>query len=528
LSADTELQGLVLARCRRDPVWWADQFAWTLDTRREGEGEQRLPMTLFRDYQTDLLRLFLGIESDEDGYHYRDPHGELWPLAIDKPRDAGGTETIIKAIVWAWLFEPGANYGVMSRKENEVDDRTPDSLFGRLRWTIAHLPPWMVPHEFRRWDGQRFHRFFDRHMMLYNPTNGNVIAGTSTGGSAFRSRRYRRVFFDEAAAVENNLMVSIMRAINMVSRAPCLLSSPGGGPFERIVKGEDVQTTEWGDPDPKLGWLRYQCTHDMDPRKTADVLARESARMTHEEAQQELYGSFDAHTIGKIWPEFNRDEHVYSWEQWPDEYRAIMQAGRWSLWEAWDFGVNPSLSAVVWAIELAESLYLLDYRCWVNATPETIAKDVAAAGYFTRHSPQGRKPDYRVGDPAMNLRVQINGSWRDFMREQGIDLQSMPNNESREASVMRVRKAIIDGRLYCAPACGVRHDRRMPTLVDSLVNYKRMVPRGKDSIHTYSGRPDVPPEKNEHSHLADCVQYIGDWVWATRKKSRARRATYSY
>jgi hypothetical protein len=368
-------------------------------------------------------------------------------------------------------------------------------------------------------------------MVLYNPLNGNVIAGTSTSTSAFRSRRYRRVFFDEVAALLDGDLIRVMKSINMVSRAPALVSTPDGrGHFSRIALGEVVTTTEWGDPEPQLGWMRYQCTPDMDPRKTDDVMARERARLTQDEQEQELYGSFDAGAVGRIWPEFSRDDHVYDWEQWPQTHREIRQAGRWSLWESWDFGISASLTAVAWALEQAGVLYLLDYRCWMSATPATIAKDVAEAGYATADNPGGIKPDYRVGDPAMSIKNQLQGSWKLYLAEHGIRLQAMAQNESREASVMRVRNAIIDGRLFCAPACAKRiPGTSLPTLVDSIINYSRYLPRGKDSVHTYSGRPDIPPAKDEYSHLADCVQYIGDWIWVTKKKSsKPTRAVYSY
>ncbi len=526
---DDTTRANVLTLCRRDPLYWLDNFAWTIDTRIEGEDKQNLPLVAFT-YQREVFKLFLGI----GGPQYRDAGGDLWPLLIDKFRAAGLTEIITKAMVWGWLFDSGCNYGVMSRSENEVDDRIDDCLFGRVRTTIAALPAWMRP---SGWRGEKPDRYLDRHMSARNPDNGNVIMGSSTSGSAFRSRRQRRVFYDEASMPHDGIMLPVMRSLQSVSRALCLVATPNGwNHFARMIHGEIVQTTRWGDPLPKYGWMHVRCTWDMDPRNTPEWFERTKILMTDEEFAQEINISYEASTPGRIWPEFSQDDHVYDWDQWDDVKRYLL---RGVLYEAWDFGTGPSLTCVVWALEHKDAVYLLDYRGWSGATPDQIAKDVGEAGYYSSYNPQGRKPTHRIGDPAMMIRGAFQRTWQDHLAEHGIRL-SWRHTESREDSIYRVRKAIINSaeaaadedealvaagaQLHCAPACGRRHKPGIPTLVESMLHYRRRLTSRGAGVNTYSGRPDVAADKDKHSHMADCVQYLGDWIWPeVRPRQRPAR-----
>ena len=63
----------------------------------------------------------------------------------------GLTWTLTWYQMWRWLFTENWGGFNLSRSESEVDDGTGDpgsSLFGKYRWSIDHLPQWLIPEGF--------------------------------------------------------------------------------------------------------------------------------------------------------------------------------------------------------------------------------------------------------------------------------------------------------------------------------------------------------------------------------------------
>lgn len=109
---------------------------------------------------------------------------------IEKSRDMGVTYTVLAWILHRWLFEPGFSALLGSRKESEVDNRLPTSLFGKLRFMFYSLPRWLAPAGFKK-------RFHDSHMKLINPENGSVIEGESSNPNFGRGKRSSIIIADE-------------------------------------------------------------------------------------------------------------------------------------------------------------------------------------------------------------------------------------------------------------------------------------------------------------------------------------------
>ena len=63
----------------------------------------------------------------------------------------------------------------------------------------------------------------------------------------------------------------------------------------------------------------------------------------------------------------------------------------------------------------------------------------------------------------------------------------------------RMRVAFGHDRILCSPYCEQRHDRRLPSLVEALTQY-RLGPDGK-------------PKKDTYSHVMDGLQYAVSAVW---------------
>jgi hypothetical protein len=165
----------VMADCREDIFVFLDLFANVYEPRNPAQPD--IPMFLF-PHQRALIYKLMEAESQQ--------HDEL----IDKTRDMMATWTVLWYMLYKWLFQ-NQWYGLVgSRKEEEVDDRTPQSLFGKLRYGLYMLPAWMRPEGFRKSDN-------DNHMKLINPASQSFIDGESANPNFARGSRSSFIFMDE-------------------------------------------------------------------------------------------------------------------------------------------------------------------------------------------------------------------------------------------------------------------------------------------------------------------------------------------
>lgn len=178
LSAATnsrELQAELMEMCRRDILFWFQWFCWTFDPRLS---QPHRPFQLY-PFQVQALRdIVNAIEQGED-------------LLIEKSRDMGLSWLVLLVFQYFWLFRPGANFHLGSRKMEAVDRKGDIStLMEKLRYNLERLPAWMLPSDYQSHHHDNLHR-------LLNPGNGNVITGESSNENFGRGGRYRAVLFDE-------------------------------------------------------------------------------------------------------------------------------------------------------------------------------------------------------------------------------------------------------------------------------------------------------------------------------------------
>lgn len=176
-------------------------------------GDAIKPFFLF-DYQRKII----------DKLEWAEMDGGDQEILIDKPRGMGITWLIVAYFYWKWLFKANWTAFILSRTETEVDDGTAapgNSIFSKLRWTIAHTPKWMLPEGFKP-KGEKG-TSTDSTLKLINPTNGAGIFGSSTNSSAGRSRRYSVVFMDECFAIEH--FTETHRSLTSVARVQVYVST---------------------------------------------------------------------------------------------------------------------------------------------------------------------------------------------------------------------------------------------------------------------------------------------------------------
>ena len=182
---DRAFQLELLELCKRDPVFWFNTFCWTFDPRMIDGRYSIQPFVLF-PFQRALVRLI-----------YECIHnGE--PCMIKKSRDMGVSWIVMLVLQHFWLFCPGADSHVGSRKKEYVDKKgSRSTLFEKFRWNLKYLPVWMIPS--LRDDRE------DTVCKIIHPERsglpgmGNTITGEASVPDFGISQRYKAVFMDEFA-----------------------------------------------------------------------------------------------------------------------------------------------------------------------------------------------------------------------------------------------------------------------------------------------------------------------------------------
>jgi hypothetical protein len=158
-----------------DPLLFCKLFGMVYEPRLPENPD--IPFFLF-PYQKDLMLRIMEAEN----------RGE--DLLVEKTRDMGVTWVVIWYILWRWLTREKWYCLVGSRKEEEVDNRAPSSLFGKLRYALYSLPPWIRPVNFRKSDHDLFKK-------LINPQRMSYIEGESANPFFGRGKRVSFLFMDE-------------------------------------------------------------------------------------------------------------------------------------------------------------------------------------------------------------------------------------------------------------------------------------------------------------------------------------------
>ena len=120
------------SRCLRNPFHWLRNYVWIQDPKAT-EAELRVLPLIPWPGQKRLIRFLL------TGYL------QSRRRLVNKAREIGATWLAVALIYWLWLSTPRFYALLGSRKEKLVDDRTPMSLFGKLRFIHETQPEWLRP-----------------------------------------------------------------------------------------------------------------------------------------------------------------------------------------------------------------------------------------------------------------------------------------------------------------------------------------------------------------------------------------------
>jgi hypothetical protein len=166
--------------CQVSKEHWFRYYAWGYDPR----ARTALSIVPFELYprQEDLVRWLDEIVFD------RKTSG-----LIEKARDEGATELIVRWGIHCWLWRPGFSMLLSSRTEDEVDTKKKQgTLFERARFQIRRLPHWMLADDFD------VEKALLQDKLIAN-TNGNALVGQAPVENMGRGDRVTCAMFDEFA-----------------------------------------------------------------------------------------------------------------------------------------------------------------------------------------------------------------------------------------------------------------------------------------------------------------------------------------
>lgn len=210
-------QDAMIRRVVADPCCFIDLFCCTKDPRRNPDV---LPFILYDFQRTAVMDIVDAIDGGTD-------------LLIDKSRDMGASWLVLYVFLWYWLFKPGSDFRVGSRKEDFVDQpKVIDTLFEKLRFTLDNLPLWLLPQGFDM-------KKHSTYMKLYNPMFGNSIVGESANNNFGSGGRSKAVLLDEFSKWDASIAESAWTSTADVAKCRLPVSTPcgSGNKFAQLALG---------------------------------------------------------------------------------------------------------------------------------------------------------------------------------------------------------------------------------------------------------------------------------------------------
>lgn len=391
-AAETErrYQKAELDHCTSDASYWINNYAWTFDPRKP-VGQKDLHFRLYPFQEKLLDDIEDCIDKPED-------------CLLEKSRDMGVSWLSLAILLHRWLFIPGFQALIGSRKEDLVDNNEADSLFWKLEYMLRHLPVWMLPEGFE-WQKHRLY------MKLHNPSNGAAIIGESSNAEFSRQGRYTVILMDEGDFWP--FLSAAWRASADSALCRLIVSTPnpyGSGYFKELRNSGRIRviTVHWTlHPSKDIGWYNQQ-----------------KARRTDEDIASELDISYNRGLKGRVYPEW---QEVKAGD-FPYQHD-------WPLYISWDFGLDGT-APIWWQRNPQNGLWRI-VDSYMN-TDRTISwytplitgllpsdSDYPEEALRRINEHRGWLPAVHFGDPDVNKRSLITGSsTREELEKHGIYVQT--------------------------------------------------------------------------------------------------------
>lgn len=466
------------ARCLADPVHWIENHVWLIDPKLHPEEQKPFKIGRLWPRQRVYVRWLV------EGYeHARN-------RTVVKSREVGASWLAMALLRWMfWRYE---NFSalVFSAREDKVDDRTPSSLLGKVRFIEEHLPEYLQASYNR-----------NNSMLLENEANGSVIVGQATSGKLGRGGRYSVVFGDEWAHVDHSLQRPIVLALASTTRSWWRVST-GNGPaddFAFTLKNAQEQDT-------------LKLDYWTDPRRTQEdwegLLVENGGGYTEVERAQEFGCSLISVSGLRIFrPPLGEDSDRPRYELMTPATEEERRKSFCLI--AMDFGSGPSWTVALWLVmdpnvsKMSGQRKFFQVRIDLERIWQRTAAHEIAADILGTHQEEGYNLMTPIlGDPAGASKGPDQESWESKLRAAGLPIRCLPAAANEKGALdlsLRDLQVLMDLDLL-----GV-HPERAPITCQALELWEWDVPKGIDVKAI--NRAAISPKKDGWSHPGNAAQY---------------------
>lgn len=300
---DPLYQDKLLVLCEKDVGWFIDHFLWTYDDRFGSEE----PLVLYPFQREKMLEPYLELRRAE--FRKRVTYVDT------KSRGIGATVVHLAMRLQSVLFLKGWSVLVGGVTLDDVDDggqaATHESHFGKVRFMISRLPPWM----FDKLLGPLFKRDqWNKRHMLRNPRKKlNFMQGRQFSGMFGRGHRFSECFGDEIAWAEE-MEAADTSLKQTTDRFTGVTTPQGKGTFHYQL---------WSG---SLTGVRRSYIHWSEhPGLSVDWYNEQREHMTEAQIAQELDCDFEGSAGGRVLKEVTIGTHFTLHEK-PDQNGVLLGA----------------------------------------------------------------------------------------------------------------------------------------------------------------------------------------------------------
>ncbi len=487
-----------MALCKSSILYFANIWCWTFDPRLE-PGHMKTPFVTF-PFQDDVLTWMLWVIKYQ------------MVVPIEKSRDMGASWMAIIVAVWLAVFYDSVSSKFMSMKEEDVDDRTVDSLLGKMRYLLNALPVWM------RAGWAEDSPKIDKNMYMKFPDTGAITKGILSKGTAGRSGRGKICFSDEFATVDDSK--SVLDGLSEVSTSKIFISTPQGmgNEFARMTHEPGVikKRLHWSDhPLKNPEWRRLRASQpDMD----------------EERMSQEHEIAYETSTAGRVFPQFisfPSKETVWVHVQ---DGPLVLHEDAYPVFSTTDLGISdpcatlfaqlkpvPPEFAGFGAIETvvffdehqARDMTAFDLRFLLNSKPYRYKMHIGDMR-------TGNQRDSSGSTWVQNLAEKDpKPTWSKFYNQTilpgaPIDLKGQRDYEAKTLETFRIRLNIPGAVAFSKKGC--------PGVIEALQSWSFPIDRETRKPMTDSG-----PKHDQNSHYVKGVLYLMQILYGNTAKGRRQR-----
>ncbi len=469
-------QKFQLDLCRSSILYYVNTFVWTFDPRRD---DKDIPFVTY-PYQDDLLTWWL--------WNIRNANDTV----VVKSREQGASWSMEAKNSYLANFENGFLNYQLSMREEDVDDRTVDSLLGKFRYIQDSLPDWMK----NGWI--EFEQDIDNKMKIKIPSQKSLVKGKLTNSSVGRGGRAMVADFDEAAHIAAD--VEVAKASSSLAKSCNWFSTVNG-------KGNlfHVMATQPGMRVKKLHYTLHPLK-GYELHSQWAIKERSKGIYAIEEVwEQEQSMSFETSTMGRVYVNFlSSPKKTGDWCH-VQKGKLVEYDPTYNVISMWDFGMRDPTSIAFAQIKPTPP-HLLQY------TKETLVFfDEEESSYMDPYewadviNAKGYHYEMHIGDYRTANQIQVfKRTWKEYLGECGIHLVGRYNSE--DAPIMEVQKLLrVPGRLVVNANCS--------QIVDSFQSWSYPVDKSTNQVP-----PGAKPKHDIFSHKMKAVCYGVDYIYNMNKK----------